>query len=345
MNGELGYGWADNYDMSVTRQWNGDVSVSMANGASLSFQPNTAGGFNPPKGSADTLTNGNSITPGSGYTLTVPSARTRYGFTAEGQFSPQGHLITESDLDGNTTQLIYQGQLLAEVIAPGQRELRFGYSGSRLTSVTDPLGRTISFAYNGAGDLASATDAARRTWSFGYGGGNRLQALTDPDGGLTTVTYDGHGRVDALADPAGGRTTWSYAGNPAAVSGGVTTVTDPAGNLATFTYASGQLRSAVLGAEAPEAATTSYTYNPATGDVATITDADGHTTKYAYDGQGNLARVTDAGPSPEQTSFTYNSLHEVATQTVAPGETTSYRYDPDGNLLSVTDPDKDTTCL
>ena len=39
---------------------------------------------------------------------------------------------------------------------------------------------------------------------------------------------------------------------------------------------------------APDGAITTYTYDPATLKVASVTDANGNTTRYTYDAEGNL---------------------------------------------------------
>lgn len=67
-----------------------------------------------------------------------------------------------------------------------------------------------------------------------------------------------------------------------------------------------------------------------------MTNPDGHTWTYAYDGYGNQTSETD--PDGDTTTATYNGFDEPLSVTNADGATTSYTYDPSGNLTSLTSP-------
>jgi YD repeat-containing protein len=51
--------------------------------------------------------------------------------------------------------------------------------------VTDPFGRSASFTYTAAGQLASITDVLGLTSSFGYGGDDFIVLMTTPYGTTT----------------------------------------------------------------------------------------------------------------------------------------------------------------
>ena len=77
----------------------------------------------------------------------------------------------------------------------------------RLTGVTDPFGRTATFAYTAAGQLASLTDVGGLTSSFAYAAEDFIAALTTP---YRTTTFrhegvdpDNHPWIKAT-DPLGG---------------------------------------------------------------------------------------------------------------------------------------------
>jgi RHS repeat-associated protein len=323
--GSLGFGWTDNYDMTLSQAGTGVVSISAGNEPGFVFIPEGGGRYRAPQQSFASLVPG----PGTGYTLTLLRTRTRYVFPAAGS------LLQESDFNGDVTKLAYvRGQLMS-VTGPAGK-LTFAYTGGRLAGVTDPMGRTTSFGYDPAGDLATVTRAGDLTWSFSYGSGHLLRTLTDPDGGITTCAYGTSGMISSLTDPAGGTTTWSYTGDPATAAGATTTVTGADGYTAEYVYTIGKLMLATLGGGTGSAeASTSYTYDPVTGGVAKAWDPDGNLTTYTYDASGNVLTSTD--PMGHRTVYTYNDLDEVTSQTVAPGETTRYGYDTDGNLLAVTD--------
>jgi len=129
-------------------------------------------------------------------------------------------------------------------------------------------------------------------------------------------------------------TTFSYADN----GGGsqTTTETDARGDVTTWNYQNLELVSVTHGVGTPQAATTSYTYDPATFGIASVTDPDGHVTTNTYDARGNLLSTTD--PLGRTTSYTYNSFGEVLTTTDPLGVTTTNTYDAHGNLLSSSTP-------
>jgi RHS repeat-associated protein len=84
-----------------------------------------------------------------------------------------------------------------------------------------------------------------------------------------------------------------------------------------------------------------YTYD-SHGQAVSVASADGATTDYAYDGQGNLASVTrpannDAGLRPV-TSYGYDALGRVVTVTDPLGSEGSYGYDAAGRVSDLTLP-------
>ena len=71
-----------------------------------------------------------------------------------------------------------------------------------------------------------------------------------------------------------------------------------------------------------------------------VVAADGTTTTYTYDANGNMTSETD--PLGYTIQFTYNSLAEPLTFVNQEGYTTSYQYDANGNLLETVNPDGTT---
>jgi RHS repeat-associated protein len=325
-DGPLGFGWTDNYNMSLSIDPAGDATITDENGATVTFASNGSGGFVAPSRVLATL----NANPDGTYTYT------RFADQVQRIFSSSGQLMKEVDRNGYVTALTYSGGDLMTATDPSGRTLTFTYSASHIATVTDPLGRTESFTYDAAGDLTSATDAAGNAWSFTYDPAHLLLSMTDPRGGETTNTYDGSNRVIKQVDSAGLATKWSYSGDPTTSTGSTTTITDPHGNVTTQTYENLQMLSATTGAGTPAAATTSYQYDPNTLGVTQVTDPHGHVSTNTYDGDGNLLSSTDA--LGHTTTYTYNALDEVLSKTSPLGETTTVTYDTAGNRLSSTDP-------
>jgi RHS repeat-associated protein len=67
-----------------------------------------------------------------------------------------------------------------------------------------------------------------------------------------------------------------------------------------------------------------------------MTDADGHTTIFAYDAAGNMVALTDA--KGHTTTFTYDALNRMVVKTYPDGTSYSYAYDAIGRKVSQTDP-------
>jgi RHS repeat-associated protein len=325
-NGPLGYGWTDSYNWSLSIDASGDVTVNQDDGSTVAFTSSGGGTFTaPPRVLASLVQNGDGS-----YTFTRFSDGIGYNF------SSSGVLESEVDRNGYVTTLNYSGTQLTSVSDPVGRQLTFTYSGSNISQLTDPLGRTMTFQYDSSGNLVKTTDAAGRSWSFTYDPNHLLLTMTDPNGGTTTNTYDSSDRVVDQVDPMGQSTTWSYSGDPTTPIGGTTTITDPQGSVTVENYANLELNSETTAAGTAAAATTTYTYDPATLGVATKTDPDGHVTTDTYDADGNELTTSDA--LGNTTTFTYNGFNEVTSKETPLGETTSYSYDGNGNLLTISDP-------
>jgi RHS repeat-associated protein len=327
----FGHGWTDSYNMSLATDSAGDVTVNQEDGSTITFSPDGNGGFAaPPRVFATLVKNSDGS-----FTLNRQRTQVQYNFSAAGQ------LTSEVDRNGYVTNLAYTNGNLTKVTDPAGRTLTFTYSGPHIASVTGPLGRTYSYSYDSSGNLTRATDPAGRAYAFTYDASHRLLTMTDPRGGTVTNNYDSLGRVVSQTDADGNTTTWAYSGDPTSSSGGTTTLTDPLGNKTVYSYLNLELMAVTHGASTASAATTSYTYDPATLGLATVTDPNGNVTVNTYDGSGNLLTATD--PLSNTTSYTYNNSDEVLSKTSPLGETTSYSYDGNGNMQSVTDPLSNTT--
>ena len=63
------------------------------------------------------------------------------------------------------------------------------YTSGRITSQTNALGYTTTFAWNATTQVATTTDARSKQWTSYYAG-NVLQKRVDPLGNTTTYTYN-----------------------------------------------------------------------------------------------------------------------------------------------------------
>jgi RHS repeat-associated protein len=150
-----------------------------------------------------------------------------------------------------------------------------------------------------------------------YDTSGRLVASADAFGNTTTLGYNGSGQLATITGAGGRALTLTYA------SGRIATLSGPAGTIATYTYdGSGRLAS-VQYADAAASGYT-FTYDPATGAIATVSDLSGKTLEtHTYDGSG---RAQTAEVSGGQERFTLTYLPNQTQVTTVDG-TTTYDFD------------------
>ena len=125
--GPLGYGWTDNWQYSLSVASDGTVTVTMPSGQSSASSSPTAG----PAAITSTSPATTASSP------PEPAGRSRLQET-NGQvetFNADGTLNYIQDTNGN--------------------RITAGYTGGRLTSLTDTSGASLTIAYNAAGLIAS----------------------------------------------------------------------------------------------------------------------------------------------------------------------------------------------
>jgi YD repeat-containing protein len=199
------------------------------------------------------------------------------------------------------------------VTDPTGRSWTYGYTGSDLTTATDPLGNITTYTYGqgATGNAVLANDLLTITSPNAQPGG--------PDAGDATVNvYDSSGRVTQQTDPSGFRTTFNYCVSAAdgdclnaSTGTGYVTVTDPDGSTTVDDYVQGALAAqsqwtgSVLTSQSDDLP--ALTAGGANGgtllDVAMV-DGDGHLTTSAYDANGDTTSSTAPDGVGAQTGTT-----------------------------------------
>ncbi len=161
----------------------------------------------------------------------------------------------------------------------------------------------------------TATEKDQSSQTFNEGG--QLIAIADRFGNASTLTYDSSNRLTGITDPAGrGSLTLGY------TNARLTSVTDWASPARTVTY-----------------------QYDTSGRLWKVTDREGKTTTFAYDGtSARMATITDARIHVALT-LTYDAQRRVATQKDARGLTTgdvttlAYVVNGDGTrVTTITEP-------
>jgi YD repeat-containing protein len=268
-------------DVGLQTFSDGSVTFNGPSGFQAVFAKKADGTYIQPPGISSTLTKNQDGT----YTLTVHANGGKLNF------SSGGVLTSEVTTTGNT--------------------LTFNYSGTKLSSISDTMSGTTTFAYNSpvsSSLISQITDSAGRTYSYGYDASKNLTSFTRPDGKSEQYGYDANGNLNQI--------------------------TDYNGNLATkITYDTSQRPTSIVDVLNPGAGTgptTSYTYN--SGNTV-VTDPNNHTTTFNYDAFGRVTSATD--PLSHTTSTTWNTNNDVTKITPPSGNATTFTYSGE-NLTSTT---------
>ncbi|MFN8222177.1 MAG: LamG-like jellyroll fold domain-containing protein [Gaiellales bacterium] len=273
-------------------------------------------------------------------------------YTTTFTYNLAGQQLTETDPLGHVTTNVYDdaGRLSSSTDANSHTTSYTYDNANRVLTETQPdpdgagalTSPVTTYTYDNAGNKLTETDPRGNTTTFAYDNANRLVSTTgpDPDGAgplpapVTTNTYDSNGNLASTVEPRGNvsganpddyKTTYTY---------------DAAGRVLTTTAPDPD------GAGSQVAATTTNTYDNV-GNLATVTDGNGHVTSYTYDAQGRILTVTAPDPdgagalTAPVTTYTYDPVGNQLTKTDAKGHTTTTAYDGLNRVTSVTGPDPD----
>lgn len=206
--------------------------------------------------------------------------------------------------------------------------LRYDVNGNYLIAATDPLGYTVSYTYDAAGNRTGVTDKRGNTTLVSYNLQDLPVAFQDPLGYVTQYEYNGAGQLIRVTDAKGNTRTYDYNvwNTKSRVTNALNQTTwfdyDATGNLTSITTPGGDI--------------ISHTYN----DLGrAINKAYNGVTQWTldYDADGNVIAVTNA-QTGETTTFAYDRNNRLIQETEAQGQVVRYGYDPNSNLtqLSVT---------
>jgi RHS repeat-associated protein len=277
-----------------------------------------------------------------------------------------GEPLVSVDANGITTNYTYdlRARLKSVTVNPGssQAVTSFGYDNAgNLTSITQPDGSSLSYAYNAAHQLTTVTNNLSETITYTLDAmGDRTQTVVKSASSTITksqtATFDELARMLTEIGASSQTTTYAYDKDNNQVS-----VTDPRSKL--YQYAFDAIER-VMRQTDPDSYQTGISYN-GKSEITSITDARSLTTSYIrdgfgdaigqtspdtgtttlwYDAHGNVTKRIDA--RSVEADFTYDALNRVLTKTF-PAHTAlniTYTYDSTsggndgvGRLTSVTD--------
>lgn len=176
--------------------------------------------------------------------------------------------------------------------------------------------------------VSSITDSTSRSWGYTYRSANGFDELiqyTDPNSKSTQYSYDTSGRVTQITDPLGNETKFAY---------------DSSSRVTSITYVTDNVHGT--------GPTTNYTYNTGAGSCGTppsgetyfgntvSENADGYSTTYCYDPEGQVIETIDPNSHAQQVTFT--SDQQAASGTDPLSNVTTLTHDSNSNLTATTLP-------
>ena len=310
------------------------IYASRTNGRAWVFTP----------GSGGIWTNGDGATivvNGSGWKLTHKNGPIE-------TYDSYGRPLAFTDARGVGLTYAYNASnKLTTVTHSSGRSIALTWSGSKVTAITAPNGKSYGYGYNSSGYLASVVypdNLGTRTYHY--------EDSAQP-GGLTGISINGtrYSRYSYLAD---GKAYWS------GLEGGVerstfsygadfTNVTNALGQTTEYDVAEVNGSRRILAVTRPASATCAFgvreTFYDAIGNVDSELDASDAKTDYTYDSDGRLIeKITGIGASGETdqqqvTQYVWDSMHKgrlnqvkvFGASTSQPLNTTTYTYYSDGD--------------
>jgi RHS repeat-associated protein len=206
---------------------------------------------------------------------------------------------------------------------------------NRISALRSPDGTTITYAYDGRGDLRATTTAEGFRTRYEYAGNapHHLHRMIDPEGVEQALfTYDANARLIQscgaeshcveLQHDLATSTEWFIDGEEE-----LRHTYDARGNVLTETNALNE--------------TWTYTYD-ARDRMLTSVSPLGELTSFTYDRNGNLlSKVEPHEPSESAahftTSYTYGALERRTSMTLASGGVLTWEYDGRGNEVAMRD--------
>lgn len=292
------------------------------------------------------------ITRAFGSTTTTP-AITSYQYDLHGNRTrvtyPVGTITTSTFDVMNRPRLV-----TAALGTDAEAETEYIYTGSRLTTVKDPLLRSTGMEYDALDRVVKTTlpdgnytqtfyDLLGRNYANRDLRGNIPRSLfnsqgqpianTDAAGVTTASLYDGHGNLTRASLPSGKAVAYQHDVLGNVIKTTVAPGTGEASVISEITTRDAMLRP--LTVKDGEGKITTYTYDTE-GRTLTVKNPLNQTTTYTYYADGQLHTTREADNLVTSTR-TYDDLARLKTDKDGKTQTIEYFYDPAGRMTSYKD--------
>lgn len=221
-----------------------------------------------------------------------------------------------------------RGRMTSEIMTDGgdtRSQTRTYDANGYIATITDGLGQTHSFVNDIQGRITRQTYPDGRQVQFDYDANDNMTSLTTPSGTTHLFDYDGVDEetvatppvVAGVADPV---TTYSYN-----LDRQISRIVRPDGKVIDINYdATSGNRSSI---DIPRGSYL-YSYEPQTGNIASVTAPDSGVLDFTYDGFLNTS-VTWSGDINGSVGHVYNEDYQLQSRNVNGTQSIKFNYDDD----------------
>ncbi len=239
-------------------------------------------------------------------------------------YNQRGNLVSITDSNQNTLSIQYvdNTEVIDSIQTTGGKTLKFEYCDNKICSITDHIGRTMHYCYDG----------------------ELLTKVEDRNHGITTYTYNENGYMDSITDANGktyvenkfdkkGRVIWQKFNE----SQEVFVTYDEKEKVNTFYYTADEAseqfyynnKLLVTKIVKQDGSTEEYDYDKWENKIF-IKDGNGNVTKRLYDENANIVLLEN--PDGTKESWKYNESGFVIQHTKANGQNIFTEYDQSNNV-------------
>lgn len=262
------------------------------------------------------------------------------GQTQTTTYDARGAVTSKTDAKGNTTAYAYDanGNKTIEIDASGNQAAYNYDENNRMTTVRDRRGAETAYAYDQNSNLIKTTNANGAETKFEYDNMNNQTKITTADHKVQTYTYDLKGNQTSQKNQDGRIITYKYDALNNQVFKGF--------DDKQYQYTYNSENQVVEVKDTKTKATLEYNQY---GDLISYTDQNKKMVQYDYDSIGRRIRLTH--PDGIQTKYEYDlndnlvkvSSQQAGTSSTSQTDITTYAYDLFGNLLTTALPNGSVT--
>ncbi|WP_167935782.1 RHS repeat-associated core domain-containing protein [Halothermothrix orenii] len=281
----------------------------------------------------------------------ITSITDKNGYTTNFYYDDRGNLTQIVYPDGSNKQYIYNdlGLLVVEIDQLGNR-INYTYDGyGNITEKVYPDGSREKYEYDKVGRLIKRIKPDGGQISYHYDNNDNIIRVVDELGNEETFKYNSRGKIIEKIDPRGNVTRYEYDDR-----NNLSKIIDAEGNIkeifydeaenmtrkilaenVSYVYRYDNLDRLITATQVETGITTSYEYDPV-GNLIAITDGEGRTTRFDYDGLNR--RVREIDPLNNTVVYRYYPNNQLKSITDKNGNTTNFKYDCMGRLTEVINP-------